>query len=585
MQTISKFYKLVFEHKGKLLLAFTLFGLASVCEMYIPFAIKEIVNSSIESNFTIALRMASLVLVFKSVEILMTAFGFQVSEYINDSIQINLRLKVFRKMQELDFAYHSNKSSGALISLFKRGEGALTQFYMNMNVFNIMILFDFIALLIVFVSVYHKLAIVTLIVIILNALFMFFSISNNIQKRKRMHRVDDLISNITVDNMIGFETVKYFAKEQYEYKRLSQVLKSWFKAAINYSFAFRIIDLGNGGIIGFGMLAVILISVLDLMHGKITIGDFTLASSFAVIFFPRLINMVFNFREVVKNFTDLENYFEVLDIPVEIQDGQDEQAIQKWAELEGTGGYDIEFNNVSFRYAKGENVLEEVNFKVDTGMSIALVGKSGAGKTTLVRLLLRFFDPSNGEILIGGINIRDIPKSMLRQQIGFVPQDPVMFNNTIGYNLAYSNLDSDEEEIMAAAKVAHLYDFIKTLPEGLETMVGERGIKLSGGQRQRLSIARVILANTPIVVLDEATSNLDSESEGYVQQAFWELAKSKTTIVIAHRLSTVMKANYILVLDNGKIIEEGTHVELTSQGSGLYKQLWDLQTKGEIERD
>ncbi len=321
------------------------------------------------------------------------------------------------------------------------------------------------------------------------------------------------------------------------------------------------------------------------MHGKITIGDFTLASSFAVIFFPRLINMVFNFREVVKNFTDLENYFEVLDIPVEIQDGQDEQAIQKWAELEGTGGYDIEFNNVSFRYAKGENVLEEVNFKVDTGMSIALVGKSGAGKTTLVRLLLRFFDPSNGEILIGGINIRDIPKSMLRQQIGFVPQDPVMFNNTIGYNLAYSNLDSDEEEIMAAAKVAHLYDFIKTLPEGLETMVGERGIKLSGGQRQRLSIARVILANTPIVVLDEATSNLDSESEGYVQQAFWELAKSKTTIVIAHRLSTVMKANYILVLDNGKIIEEGTHVELTSQGSGLYKQLWDLQTKGEIERD
>jgi len=278
----------------------------------------------------------------------------------------------------------------------------------------------------------------------------------------------------------------------------------------------------------------------------------------------------------MNDYTDIKDYFAILDYPLEVKDP--EQPLK----FECKKG-EVEFKNLSFSYEGGQEALKNISIAMSAGTSTALVGRSGSGKTTMTKLLMRVYDPNEGQVLVDGFDIRQIKKEDLRRNIGIVPQEPILFNSSIGYNIGYSLENATKEEIENAAKLANLHDFIVTLEKGYDTVVGERGVKLSGGQKQRLAIARVFLLNPKIIIFDEATSHLDSESERLIQNSMEKLAKGKTMIIIAHRLSTIMKADKIIVLDNGNVIEEGKHSDLLSRNSGIYKKLWELQTNHEIE--
>ena len=328
-----------------------------------------------------------------------------------------------------------------------------------------------------------------------------------------------------------------------------------------------------GVITNITFFLIILMSLRLAVDAKFTIGDFVLVSGFIGIFFPRLWDLVWSFRDIAKSYADIGKYFEILDNDIQVKDPL---VPIKRRSVDG----EIEFKNLHFSYkGRSKNAVNGLSLNIRQGQSIALVGRSGSGKTTLVKLLMRFYDLDYGKITIDGINVSDFTKRDLRSYIGVVPQEPILFNNTIFYNIGYAKGRATLSEIKAAAALANIDTFIESLPKKYQTFVGERGIKLSGGQKQRLAIARMILSDPDIIIFDEATSQLDSESEKLIQEAFWKASKGKTTIIIAHRLSTVMRADKIVVMEKGKIIEIGSHRELLSKKESLYRHFWNLQIK------
>jgi ATP-binding cassette subfamily B protein len=321
------------------------------------------------------------------------------------------------------------------------------------------------------------------------------------------------------------------------------------------------------------MFAILLLTLHSTIVAKLTIGDFVMIAAFISSFFPRLWELVWGLRDVAKDFADIEKYFGLLNYQIDVKDPE------KPIRIDHVFG-EIIFDKAKFAYGnRSRNAIDGINLKIDQGLALALVGRSGSGKTTLVKLLMRFYDLQEGSIMIDGINIKDFKKNTLRGFIGMVPQEPILFNNTIAYNIGYGKVKPKLSEIRFAANMANIDDFIQSLPKKYETEVGERGVKLSGGQKQRLSIARMILSDPDIIIFDEATSQLDSESERLIQDAFWKARRGKTTIIIAHRLSTIMKADRIVVMEKGKIVEEGTHKGLLAKKDSLYSHFWNLQIK------
>jgi ATP-binding cassette subfamily B protein len=363
-----------------------------------------------------------------------------------------------------------------------------------------------------------------------------------------------------------------FAKEGQELVRLGNKFRQWFRALWGYANSFRMIDLTIGVTGNVSLFLVMLVGLGQLSRAQISVGDYIMIFAFMMNFYPQFFELVYNFRNVAKHQTDINKYFSILNEETRVKDPQ---LPLKKTSVEG----EIEFKGVDFGYPEGkEGAIKNLNLIIRQGQSIALVGHSGAGKTTLVKLLMRFYDPDKGQILIDGVDIKKFSKSGLRNLMGVVPQEPILFNNTIGYNIAYGAKRPSKQEIIASAKMANLDDFIKSLPKKYETQVGERGVKLSGGQKQRLAIARMILSDPDIIIFDEATSQLDSESEKKIQQAFWKAAENKTTIIIAHRLSTVARADKIAVMKDGRIVEIGSHRELLLKANSLYTKFWRLQT-------
>jgi len=548
----------------------------------LPLFLRNSVNASLEGDNEKLFNSLLLICVVTVV----TYLGDTITMYVSDitivKTSAKLKTDVFKHLHDLDFHYHIQKSSGKLISLFKRGEGAFISFFAELNIWAGRIILDFIFLIIIYSTIYPRLITITVIVFFINVFAMYFTVKHNIEKRRIFNDCDDDVNALIVDNMIAFENVKYFAQERYEQIRLGKKVKIWKENFINYTKTFRVIELVNGGLVNIGLLITIIFAVSDLSKGYINPGEFVMAITFASTFYPKVQNLVFQFREVAKNFNDLKAYLGLLDEKIVVIDKvknlspKDQETIQN-----STSGLKITFNNISFGYDENHSVFEGLNLEIQPGESIALVGSSGVGKTTLIKLLMRFYDPTSGEILINGINIKNFPKKNLRELISMVPQETVLFNNTIGFNIGYSKADKYElNELITASQNAYLYDFINTLPEKYDTQVGERGIKLSGGQKQRLAIARAFMANTPIIIFDEATSNLDSISEQQIQKALWSLSKNRTTIIIAHRLSTIEKVDRILVFEQGRIIEEGSHEELIRRTGGIYKYLWELQSSG-----
>ncbi|MBP9759191.1 ABC transporter ATP-binding protein [Candidatus Dojkabacteria bacterium] len=585
LETLKKFYKFVFNYKKLFFSSVFLIFISAYLKNLVPIEIGRMVDKVSNGNVNEAYTILVLLIVLISIRMLLEPVARQFSDFVAISISKNIWASVFEHLHRLDFAYHVNKSSGSLISLFKRGENGILSLYLNLNMNVLQVIVEFLLLFGFLSTLYPKVLFVAVTIFLLIILFIAYAVSKNVKIRNVANEHQDVVSAITVDNMMNFDTVKYFANESYEQSRLKKYLKSYKNAETDYTYSFRIIELGNGAIINFGLLAMILIALIDYGNGVITVGMFVTVVSFATIFSPRLFELVFNIRDVAKNFADAKRFLEVLDVKEIVKDKPKPSAVKAWKSFEGNTKFSIEFKDVNFGYDKGNEILKNFNLVIKPGESIALVGQSGAGKTTLIKLLMRLYDPSSGNIFINDVNIKDICKSELRKKIGIVPQETILFNDTIGYNIAYGKNEFSQGELDIAVKAANLQDFIYSLPDQYLTYVGERGIKLSGGQKQRLGIARVFMENAPIIIFDEATSNLDSESERLIQESFWNLANGRTTIIIAHRLSTVKKVDKIIVMDNGEIAEIGTHSELSKKDKGIYSYLWGLQSGERIEPD
>lgn len=572
IKVLKTFYFFVFKKK----LVFTGFVLLVIISNILfslnPIFYKKFVDSIPSLNFDGLLKILILYMTVRVSAVIFDMLSFWVGDKILFESAVDARVTMFKKVQDLDFAFHSEKSTGSLISAFKRGDSAFFSFFHDIHHKMLGVLISFIVMIYFFanLNIYIVFMVVASLVATLSVTKLL--VGNNVNKRKTFNKDEDEISGIITDNLINFETVKLFAKENWEENRLKQNFIPWLKSLWGYGNSFRLIGGTMGLIINISIFLVLYLTINQSVKQTITVGDFVLITGFLSNFYPKLWDLIWGFRDLAKNYADIEKYFSLLDYSVEVKDPTSPI-------IKNKSDGEIEFINVFHSYKGGtKNAIKNLSLTINQGESIAFVGRSGSGKTTITKLIMRFFDPEKGKILIDGIDIKKFTKSNLRSFFGVVPQEAVLFNNTIGYNIGYgSEMPDNLRGIKNAAKLANISDFIESLPEKYETNVGERGIKLSGGQKQRLAIARMIMSNPDIIIFDEATSHLDSESEKLIQDAFWKYAKGKTTIVIAHRLSTIQKADRIVVLNKGEVVEIGTHQELLKNDLGIYKKLWNLQ--------
>ena len=576
MKTFKTFYSFLWKYKWSFILSQTIGVITVASYSSMPFIYRYMIDNF--HAFT-AKSFFVVVGVYGSIRIGGIIFGnlsWLLAEKVINPVQVDAKVKVFSHLQSLDFAFHTTKKSGELISKTKRGDSALGRIDDNINRELVDDLFRFIIAAVAFSLINLKITYLFLFFIATIVLISIFLIKKNIKLRARYNKEEDNISHIIADNLINYETVKYFVSEKREIFNLVEAFKKWTISAWKLiTSSLRI----NASVRLLSAIATIIILAMlggDVINKKITAGDFILVMTFLMQIFPNIEKIVFRLRDIMKDYTDLKDYLDILDIPLVVLDPENP------LDFKCEKG-EVEFKNLSFSYQDGQESLKNISIAMSAGTSTALVGRSGSGKTTMTKLLMRVYDPNEGQVLVDGFDIRQIKKEDLRRNIGIVPQEPILFNSSIGYNIGYSLENATKEEIENAAKLANLHDFIVTLEKGYDTVVGERGVKLSGGQKQRLAIARVFLLDPKIIIFDEATSHLDSESERLIQNSMEKLAEGKTMIIVAHRLSTIMKADKIIVLDNGNVIEEGKHSDLLSRNSGIYKKLWELQTNHEIE--
>ncbi len=577
---LRRFYQFIFLRKGEFFLGTGFVALAMFLSNLAPFFVKWMTQSVQSGNTEQAFSLILVFGLFLFIGNIFDNIGSLITDRNSVHTSTTISKKVLTHIHNLDFAYHTDKSSGKLIGLMKRGDEAFFSFYDVLNRQILSILSSFLVMFVAFLQLkVHYL----LFVIILITISLFISVQLvkiNIGKRRMFNLADDEVSSARVDNLVNFDTVKYFANEKFEQHRFAHLLSVWSDTLMKYFFTFRYFDIVLGNMVNIALCGILLLGVWDLQRHIITLPDFLLITTFALTLFPKMMNLLMNLRELAKKSTDLQTYLDLLEEKVSVIDPTEPLHI---THPKG----EITFTDISFRYTpESPPVLDTFNLHLKSGESVAFVGYSGAGKTTIAKLLMRMYDPQVGTISIDGLNIRKLTKSELRTVVGIVPQDPLLFNNTIYYNIAYAKHHPTEDEVIDAAKKAQVDEFIRKLPEGYQTIVGERGIKLSGGQRQRLAVARVLLEKPQVIIFDEATSSLDSVSEQMVQEAFWNMVREKesprTSIIIAHRLSTIMKADRIVVMDKGKIVEEGTHETLLQKNEGIYHKLWSLQKNGFI---
>ncbi|MBI4029184.1 MAG: ABC transporter ATP-binding protein [Candidatus Blackburnbacteria bacterium] len=573
LKIFRRYYSFIFRYKWQFVAFFSVVIIANVASSVQPYFYKLFVDALPRTNYEELLHILLAYFGLRFGELILSVLAWYLSFFVVIYASRDARVAVVKKIQELDFAYHLTRSTGSLISAIKRGDGAFLSIFQEVNLQLAGVAIQFFVLLGFFFNIRLEIGSLMLVSFSLALVAAKFLIQKNIRTRSEFNNREDEVSAVIVDNMINFETVKLFGKEEREIKRLKNVFLPWEKAYWGYSNSFRQIDLIIGSIANVFLFCIMLLALVKVVRLSLSIGEYVLILGFVAQFYGKFFDLVYEFRNVARHYSDLETYFSILDKETLVKDPE------KPKKLENVKG-EIEFKNVTFTYPEAKrSSLENFNLKIRQGESVAFVGKSGVGKTTIVKLLMRFYDVDSGEILLDGVNIKNFTKSGLRSFIGVVPQEPVLFNDTVGFNIAYGTDHAIKKEIDAAARMANLDGFIQNLPKKYETRVGERGVKLSGGQKQRLAIARMILANPDVIIFDEATSQLDSESERLIQDAFWVTAKGKTTIVIAHRLSTVVRADKIVVMQEGRIKEIGSHRALIAKNNGLYKKFWNLQVE------
>lgn len=481
-----------------------------------------------------------------------------------------LGLRVFRQLHALSLRFHLERQTGGLSLSIERGTQAVATVLSRLLFSIFPILFE---ITLVSVIMWHLLngwfALAIVVTVGCYILFTVMAVSWRTRFRRELNRANADTNSKSLDSLLNYETVKYFGNEDFEADRFNMSRRLYEYAAIKNQFSFTAINLGQTAIISVGLIVMMAMAAQGIVQGRMTVGDFVLVNAYLLQLYQPLNFFGFIYAEVRQALIDMENMFDLLQEEQEIVDRPDATALQLRAG-------EVRFDSVSFGYDERRPILKNVSFTIPAGNTVAIVGASGAGKSTLSRLLFRFYDVSGGAVSIDGQDIRNLKQASLRAAIGIVPQDTVLFNDTLGYNIGYGKTGSSQEEIERAARLAHIHEFIVSLPDGYETRVGERGLKLSGGEKQRVAIARTILKNPAILVFDEATSALDTQTEREIQAHLREVSRDHTTLVIAHRLSTVVDADEIIVLEAGEIVERGRHDALLA-ANGRYAAMWQNQ--------
>ena len=578
-KVIANLLPYLWTFKGRVILALSCLIAAKVANLGVPILLKTLVDSmSVPPGLqTLIVVPVALIIAYGLLRLsasLFTELRELIFSRVTESAVRTVALQVFEHLHALSLRFHLSRQTGGMTRDIERGTRGI-QSLISYSLYSILPTIVELGLVLgYFVWAYNYLfALITLIALVLYVIFTIVVTEWRTKYRKRMNELDSKAHQRAVDALINFETVKYFGNEEYETKRYDENLRCFREAAIQSQRSLAILNLGQQTIIATGLILILWQATIGVSNGSMTLGDLVLVNVLMIQLYIPLNFLGVIYREIKQALIDMDRMFKLLGTDREIadQDGAPDLVIKNQAL-----GPHIQFRDVSFSYERNRQILKGIDFEVLPGKTTAVVGHSGAGKSTLARLLFRFYDVTKGSIEFDQQNIQAVTQKSVRACIGIVPQDTVLFNDTIAYNIAYGRPGASQEEIETAAKAAQIHDFITSLPDGYHSAVGERGLKLSGGEKQRVAIARTLLKNPSFLIFDEATSALDSETERAIQKELMALAKNRSTLIIAHRLSTIIYADQILVMDDGCIIERGTHDELLSLG-GRYSDMWQAQ--------
>ncbi|GAB4435864.1 MAG: ABC transporter ATP-binding protein/permease [Rhodocyclaceae bacterium] len=580
-QTVRRLLPYLLAYRWRVAFALACLIAAKVANVGVPLVFKRMIDALTPMPAAQAALVvpAALLLAYGVLRLSVTAFT-ELRELIFARVTQRavrtISLQVFRHLHALSLRFHLDRQTGRLTRDIERGTRSIGSL-ISYTIYSIVPTLVEVGLVLGILASRYEASFTVIAVLTLAAYISFTVWVTNWRThlRREANELDSAANSRAIDSLLNYETVKYFNNEEYEARRYDRQLVAWEAAQVKSQMSLSALNIGQSATISVGVTAMMWRAAAGVSAGTMTLGDIVLVNALLIQLYVPLNFLGVLYREIRQALTDIERMFALLDENREVADTPDARTL-------AAGPCEVRFEDVGFSYDRKRRILSEVDFTIPAGSTLAVVGHSGSGKSTIARLLFRFYDVTSGAVRINGHDVRHLTQASLRSAIGIVPQDTVLFNDSIFYNIQYGRPEATREEVIAAARAARIHDFVERLPEKYDTQVGERGLKLSGGEKQRVAIARALLKNPPILVFDEATSALDSKTEQAIQAELEQAAVGRTTLVIAHRLSTVMNAEQILVLDQGRIVERGTHAELLARG-GAYAQMWQIQQREAAE--
>lgn len=570
-QTLRTLFPYLWQYRGRILAALACLVLAKIANVGVPLVFKEMIDSFADSRLALPVLLLSLYGVLRFSTSLFTELREILFARVTQRVIRRVALEVFQHLHNLSLRFHLARQTGGISRDLERGTRSISSL-ISYTLYSILptLIEVFLVLGILFVRYDIIFVLITLVSLTAYVVFTVKVSDWRINIRRAVNENDSAANSRAIDSLINYETVKYFNNEHWEAQRYDAQLVQLEAASVRSQTTLAYLNLGQQGIIALGVTAMMWHAAAGVVDGSMTIGDLVLVNAFLIQLYIPMNFLGIVYREIRQALADIERMFALLGSEREIVDRADAQTLSAHSPVT------VEFCAVDFAYDSKRTILHGISFQIPAGKNVAVVGASGSGKSTLARLLYRFYDVQGGSVRINGEDIRNLTQDSLRAAIGIVPQDTVLFNESILYNIRYGRPEASDTEVYQAAQAAHLHQFIESLPDGYQTQVGERGLKLSGGEKQRVAIARALLKNPQLLIFDEATSALDSKTERAIQSELELASRGRTSLIIAHRLSTIMQADNILVMDNGQIIEQGRHSELLARG-GTYARMWALQ--------